>query len=95
MHIQLKGKDSGLLKEVKLGFSWTTFFFGFLPALFRGDLKWAIIMLLLALCTFYITWLMFPFIYNKLYIKELLEKGYVPANEQSKTMLINKGIISS
>ena len=39
--------ESGLVKEVKKGFSWTFFFFGLFVPLIRGDLKWAIIMLLL------------------------------------------------
>ncbi|MCL4410188.1 MAG: hypothetical protein M1356_07755, partial [Gammaproteobacteria bacterium] len=58
------------------GFSWTTFFFGIFPALFRGDWKWAVIMLLLALVTFGFSQLVFIFIYNKLYIRDLIGAGY-------------------
>ena len=75
MIITLK-HPSGVTKQVKEGFSWTTFFFGMFPALFRGDIKWAAIMFLCAWLTFGISWLVFPFIYNKLYIEELKLKGY-------------------
>ena len=37
-------EKNGLRKEVKVGFSWTVFFFGLFVPLFRGDLKWAAIM---------------------------------------------------
>lgn len=39
--------------------------------------------------------IVFSFIYNKIYIKELLEKGYRPANEYSENILSRKGIIST
>ena len=76
MKVMLKN-EAGLSKEVKVGFSWTTFFFGFIPALIRGDLKWAIIMFLLSAVvgsfTFgvgaWVVWIVFSFIYNKIYIK--------------------------
>ncbi|MBH5318790.1 DUF2628 domain-containing protein [Paenibacillus sp. GSMTC-2017] len=102
MHVQLINAAGGL-KSVKVGFSWTTFFFGFFPALFRGDLKWAAIMFLTASAIGFFTlgfgaWIpgiIFSFIYNNMYIKELLEKGYRPANEQAQSALHAKGIIAA
>jgi hypothetical protein len=101
MKARLKN-DAGVMKEVKMGFSWTTFFFGFLPALFRGDLKWAVIMLIIeaVLGSFTlgigagITGIVFSFVYNKINIKDLLEKGYRPADEQTQTELVSRGIVS-
>ncbi|HLR35876.1 MAG TPA: hypothetical protein VK071_11200 [Tissierellales bacterium] len=82
--------ESGMVKEVKIGFSWTTFFFGLFVPLIRGDLKWALIMLGIAFLAGVPTMgigsivsnIIFAFIYNKLYIRELLEKGYRPQNEE-------------
>ena len=95
--------DAGLTKQVKIGFSWTTFFFGFIPALIRGDLKWAIIMLLLEAVfgsfTFGIgAWfvgIVFSFVYNKIYIKELIEKGYKPADDTARDALRKHQILTA
>ncbi|WP_163099363.1 DUF2628 domain-containing protein [Peribacillus alkalitolerans] len=102
MNVRLKNA-AGVVKEVKVGFSWTTFFFGFFPALFRGDLKWAAIMFIMAAVVGGITlgfgaWIpgiIFSFVYNKIFIKELLDKGYKPADEQTQAELTNRGIISA
>lgn len=91
-----------LLSRLNVGFSWTTFFFGFLPALFRGDLKWAAIMFVTALAIGIFTagfgaWIpgiIFSFTYNKSYIKDLLEKGYYASDENSQNLLANSGIVS-
>lgn len=93
MKVRLEHGVSNVLKEVKVGFSWTTFFFGVFVPLLRGDWKWALIMLIVSFITFGASWLVFPFFYNKLYIKDLLEKGYTPVNESDKTILQAKGYV--
>ncbi|MGH8655103.1 MAG: hypothetical protein ACREYE_24345 [Gammaproteobacteria bacterium] len=50
--IHFQHPTTGQIREAPVGFSWTCFFFGFFPAFFRGDWKWGIIMLLIALITF-------------------------------------------
>lgn len=74
--IVFENPKTGQIKEAPVGFSWTTFFFGCLPALFRGDFKWAIIMFICLICTLGFSGFVFMFIYNKLYIKELIGSGY-------------------
>ncbi|WP_068669430.1 hypothetical protein [Thermosulfurimonas dismutans] len=64
------------IKEAPIGFSWTMLFFEVFVPLFRGDWKWAIISFLLAIITGGLSWFVFPFIYNKLYIKELIKKRF-------------------
>lgn len=99
MKITLK-HDSGITKQVKVGFSWTTFFFGFLVPLIRGDIKWAVILLLVsgAIGVFtlgigaLVVDIIFSFKYNSIYIKELVEKGYKPVDANGQQALAAKGI---
>lgn len=74
--ILFKNPNTGAMKEAPVGFSWTTFFFGFFPSLFRGDWKWAAIQFVLAMVTMGLSTLVFCFIYNKLYIKDLIGSGF-------------------
>jgi hypothetical protein len=92
--INLKNQ-AGMVKQAKVGFSWTTFFFGCFPSLFRGDWKWFIIQLVVGSITFGVSNLVFCFIYNKLYINDMLEKGYSAGDENSRMVLVSKGFISA
>lgn len=98
MHCYLKN-SVGILKDVKVGFSWTNLFFGVFVPLFRADWKWfgiQFIVNILCVCVigFPLTSLIFPFVYNKCYIQDLLNKGYFPANEEAERTLNIKGIIA-
>lgn len=78
-------------KWAPVGFSWTTLFFGPLVALFRSDWKWGCIQIILALVTSGLSSFVFAFIYNKLYIKELLNQGW-EADKETEDKLVENGI---
>ena len=87
--------EVGQIKEAKIGFSWSNFFLGPVTPLVRVDFKYFIIMLVCLILTCGISWLVFPFIYNKLYIIGLLLKGYLPVSKEDKQILIYKGFIDA
>ncbi|MFM7389420.1 MAG: HrgC protein [Vampirovibrionales bacterium] len=88
--INLTHPLSGLVKFVPTGFSFTTLLFDLFVPLLRGDLKWALIHLLLSSISFGLAWLVIPFFYNSSYIKELLEKGYIPKDNFSREEIQNR-----
>ena len=67
-----------------MGFSWTMFFFGFFPPMFRGDWKWFGIVLglgvLAAIVTFglggWVPGIIGSFIWNKSYLNNLVGQGF-------------------
>ena len=78
--INFKNPNTGAMKQAPVGFSWTTFFFSFFPALLRGHIVGALIIFAVAFLTGGIGVLVFAFIYNKMYIKHLVGEGYKVAN---------------
>lgn len=86
--ITLYHPRAGLSVDGFYGFSWTTFFFGPFPALFRGDWGMGILFVLIWLPAGIIfpplglvVHLVAALIYNRRYTLKLLERGYrVPSN---------------
>ena len=74
-------------KEVPLGFSWTYFFFGFMVPLLRGDWKWAGISFAINLFTLGLGQLVLCFLYNKLYLKGLVQEGFQALDADGKQYL--------
>ena len=70
--------DMGINREVKVGFSWTSFFFGGFPFLFRGMPLHGLGWIFLAIVTFGISNLILSFIINKQTAVHYLENGYKP-----------------
>ncbi|HMB01413.1 MAG TPA: HrgC protein [Spirochaetota bacterium] len=92
--INLKHSSTNHYKKVPTGFSWTTLFFGCFVPLFRGDVLWLLVSFLLSMFTGGLFWFVFPFIYNGIYIKNLLTKGFQPADDFSSNYLKTKGWIA-
>lgn len=89
--IEFKHPMSGGIKSAPVGFSWTTFFFGFFPALFRGHWPGFALMLAVWIFTGGIGCIVMAFLYNKLYIKHLIGDGYkVTGASQNLEMLAGK-----
>jgi hypothetical protein len=86
MKLIMENPNTGITKKAPVGFSWTTLFFGGFPALFRGDIKWFFIQLLIACFTAGISNLVFAFIYNKIYVQKLLEKGFKVKDVESGSL---------
>lgn len=91
MKVYMKNQFDAV-KQVKIGFSWTMLFFGFFTPLVRGDWKWFLIALLLGIITLGLSNIVLAFIYNKLYIKDLIERGWMPADDNCKMAFRNSGI---
>ena len=93
MIIQLNHPQTAVQKTAKVGFSWTTLFFGFLVPLVRGDIKWMVIQLVVVILSFGLAYFVVPFVYNKIYIRELLEKGWTPISEEDRDILVAKNLL--
>ncbi len=86
--VLLKHRASGLVKNGFFGFSWTTLFFGFFPALFRGDfltfIGGFVVIVILGIFTLGIgsalAMFVWAFFYNGYYTRKLLERGYAFAD---------------
>lgn len=86
-------------KRSPIGFSFTMLIFGFFVPLLRKDFKWAGIQFATQLSYLIhpalgLTSLVLPFMYNKLYIKDLLEQGYYPVDNNQAKLIVSYNVVS-
>ena len=83
--VRLKHPGTNLVKTGFYGFSWTSFFFGGIPAMMRGDVGIGLGLLAAGLVAsavsagllWFVVGLIWAFVYNRRYTSNLLENGYV------------------
>lgn len=87
--ILMKHPQTGIVKTGFYGYSWTLFFWGFLPPLFRGDIKAG----LLLLCTLSLAAPFYAFVYNKHYTQSLIRQGFVFAGSDAENALAKQKLL--
>jgi len=99
MTITLKNKNTGVIKQVSPGVNWLIVLVGFFGPLFRLDWKYFFIMLAVdaALVLLYPPVIVgftigMAITYNKLYIKDLIKQGFIPADDYSSKILADKNL---
>jgi hypothetical protein len=93
--ILLKHPQSGLVTTGFYGFSWTTLFFGFFPALFRKDFMtfgvglviYCIVAVITAGLGALVASIAWAFMYNKYYTRKLIAQGYRFAESDTANQL--------
>jgi hypothetical protein len=74
--ITFQNPNTGAIKEAPVGFSWTTLFFAGIPALIRGHIGIGVVIIIIGLFTLFWSDIIFAFIYNKMYVKNLIGEGF-------------------
>jgi len=92
MKIQLKNKHTGAVEETPIGYSWTCLLFGGFVPIIRGDWGSLFKLVGLTIITLGIYHFVFAATYNKQYLKNMIMKGFTPANEQAEMHLQVNGL---
>ncbi|MCY3767914.1 MAG: hypothetical protein OXG56_00890 [Gammaproteobacteria bacterium] len=85
--IILRHEASGLVKPGYYGFSWTYLFFGFFVPAIRGEILISLLHFVLNIVTFGIWWIAMMFLYNKQYMRRMLENGWILAGSDAENQL--------
>ena len=83
----MRNPKTGITKDGFIGFSWTTFFWGGFPAMFRGDFVLGLVLIILNFFVFWIPGIIAAFVYNKHYTTKLLDTGYEFCDSAEKNQL--------
>ncbi|MCW1754169.1 MULTISPECIES: hypothetical protein [Rhizobium] len=90
--VKMINPATGVVKTGLYGFSWTSFFFGGFPALFRGDVGIGLGLIAVGFVAgifglglgWFVVGVIWAFVYNKLYTTRLLDAGYKLADTPEK-----------
>ena len=79
--IHFVNPTTGMKRTAPVGFSWTSFFWGPIPCLWRQDWVTGITILLLSIVLSIfggniVLWFLQGFFYNKYYVEKLVQQGY-------------------
>jgi hypothetical protein len=74
--IHFENPRTGQKRDAPVGFSWTTLFWGPIPMIYRGNWKWAAIIIIAGIVTFGISNIAFAFFINKSHIRDLINDGF-------------------
>lgn len=75
---------NGAVEEIWEGFSWPCLLLGFIWYIYKGMWGWGVIALILAITTWGLSWLVFPFFANAQHAKSLLQQGYLNEEQWSE-----------
>ncbi len=85
--IKVEHKESGIEKNIFIGYSWTYFLFGFFVPIFRGEIGIGIFHLIFSIVTFGVFQLIMPFLYNKQYSHRILNSSWILSDSEEKINL--------
>ena len=85
--INIKHKESGMVKIGFYGFSWTYLLFGWFVPLFRGELGVGALHLLFTIFTFGLWQFIVCFLYNKQYMTRMLTGGWALAGSDADNVV--------
>jgi len=74
--VRIIHRESGLAKAGYIGYSWTYLLFGWFVPLIRGELGIAVLHLVITVVSAGISQLIFPFIFNRQYMRRMLTAGW-------------------
>lgn len=80
MHVTFR--KNKVIREVKVGFSWTVLFFGAFPFACRGMWGWFWLTVLLCVCTYGLGGIVMAFFANKITARWLAENGWMVSSGQ-------------
>ncbi|MGB7962347.1 MAG: DUF2510 domain-containing protein [Propionicimonas sp.] len=86
-HITMERPGFPGARSAYAGFSWTTFFFGFFPPLFRADWigfliglgVWAVSWVAWSVLLGWLPWVVWAAVYNRNHFERLVSEGWCPA----------------